>query len=123
MNEQLILALCGFLGVLFQSGLKYNTLSVKGKAANEPITFIEYLKEDFAAIVCSLASVGIWLLVFGEVAAKYTVLAAFTRCSFVAMGSFGSYILQLVLSKASKRITDIIDKKTNIADGIPNKNE
>lgn len=117
MNEQIILAICGILGVVFQSCLKYVTLSTKAKAGNVHFGIRDYLTEDAAGIIASFASVLIWLFVFGEVTAKYPLLVGFTRSSFVAMGSFGSYILQLVLSKASKRITDIIDVKTNIADG------
>lgn len=117
-NENLILIICGTCGVIFHSLLKLNSLRKDAAVGN--IAFDcnrDYVKKDSVAILMSFLSVGIWYLVFGEVANKYPALDGFRRVSFVAMGAVGSYALQLLLGKAKSQIRKVVDKKTNELDG------
>lgn len=120
--ENFILILCGICGVIFHSLLKLNSLKKDALVGNIQFNWWkDYVKKDSVAITMSFLSVGIWYLVFGEVANKYPALDGFRRVSFVAMGAIGSYALQLLLGKAKSQIRQIVDKKTNELDGDDNK--
>jgi hypothetical protein len=111
------LILAGLSGVLFHCLLKLNSLLQDARVANVDFRPVrDYWKKDVVSILISFLSVGIWYLVFGEVGNKYKGLQDFKITSFVVMGMIGSYIIQLIMSKAKKRIRTIVDEKTNIAD-------
>lgn len=113
----LILILCGILGVLFHCCFKANTLKNQAAAANIKFAISDYIEKDFLSIIASFLSVAIWYLLFSEVATKYPELNNCERLSFVLMGGSGSYIIQYFFSTAEKKITSVIDKKTDEADG------
>jgi hypothetical protein len=113
----LILMLAGLAGVLFHCLLKLNSLLQDARVGNVDFRPVrDYWIKDAVSILLSFLSVGIWYLVFGEVGNKYKGLQEFKVTSFVVMGMIGSYIIQLVMSKAKKQIRSVIDKKTDIAD-------
>lgn len=117
MNEQFVLILCGTAGVLFHSVLKMKSLLEDARVGNVNFSWKkDYVIKDAPSIILSFLSVGIWFLIFGEVAAKYKQLEGFTRVSFVVMGSIGSYLIQLGLGRAKRTIRNVVDKKTDIAD-------
>jgi len=110
---------CGVAGVLFHSLLKLNGLLVDARKANINFKWYrDYVYKDFPSILLSFLSVGIWYLIFHEVAAQYHGISDFARVSFVTMGAIGSYIIQLGLSKAKKQIRSIVDQKTNELDAM-----
>lgn len=112
----LILFVCGTLGVIFDCCLKANSLKRKASIGNVPFTVKNYLSEDIISIILSFVSVVIWLLLFGEVATRFAQIENFQRVTFVLMGGFGSHIIQYFFSVAEKKIMNIIDQKTDIAD-------
>lgn len=118
MNRELILVIVGIFGVLSHCLLKASSLKSDAKAANIPFKFVDYLKDDYLGIALSFISVFVWLLLFEEVATKYTSLQNFVRASFFMMGIVGSYLIQLVASKAKTKIRNVVDVKTNLADDI-----
>lgn len=121
-TENFILILCGICGVVFHSLLKLNNLKKDATVGNISFNWKkDYVKKDSVAILMSFLSVGIWYLVFGEVANKYPALDGFRRVSFVAMGAIGSYVIQLLMGKAQSQIRKIVDQKTDIADDKPSK--
>lgn len=120
-TDQFYLILCGLAGVLFHCLLKLNSLLTDARKANMDFNwFNDYVKKDFISIMLSLLSVGIWHLIFAEIADKYNSVEDFARVSFVTMGAIGSYLIQFGLSRAKRTIRDVIDKKTNIADAKDN---
>lgn len=122
MSEQLVLIVCGILGVVFHSTIKCKGLLEDARVANINFEWKkDYVKKDFAGILASFLAVAIWYFIFGEAAKAYSKLQAFPRISFFVMGGIGSWGLQLLLGTAKKGIRKIVDKKTDIADGkIPN---
>ena len=109
----------GAAGVLFHCLLKLNSLLQDARVANVDFRPLkDYWKKDIVSIMLSFLSVGIWYMVFGEVGNKYKGLQEFKITSFVAMGMIGSYVIQLIMSKAKKRIRNIVDEKTNELDNI-----
>lgn len=116
-NQELILDLCGLAGVIFHCLLKLNSLLNDARVANINFRWRkDYLQRDIVPIMLSMLSVLIWHLVFAEVAASYPKISAFARVSFVGMGMIGSYIIQTLMSKAKKKIRQVIDEKTGIED-------
>lgn len=112
----LILICCGLLGVLFHCCFKANSLKNQANVGNIQFSIKVYLIEDWISISASFLSVLIWFALFGEVATRYPELENYKRGTFVLMGYSGSYIIQYFLSTAEKKISSIIDKKTDIAD-------
>ncbi len=119
--EVLIYIIAGLLGVFIHSCLRANSLVKDAKTANIPFTVRDYLEKDFLGIAVSVGMVFVWLLIFPEVAKVRPNVLIFTRITFFAMGLLGSYIAQIVFSKAKGYIRSIVDKKTNIADNITDK--
>jgi len=117
-NNSLILILCGLIGVFVHCLFKAKDLIDYATKANINFTVKDYFTKDWFAVSLSLSSVAIWFLIFGEVGAKYPKIIDFVRCTFVCMGLLGSYIIQKFFSRGKSYISDIIDKKTNIADNI-----
>lgn len=117
-NNNLILILCGLIGVFVHCLFKAKDLIDYATKANIKFSISDYFKKDWFAVSLSLSSVAIWFLIFGEVGAKYPKIIDFIRCTFILMGWFGSYIAQKFFSRGKSYISDIIDKKTNIADNI-----
>lgn len=117
-NENFYLILCGIAGVVFHCLLKLNNLRKDALVANVSFQWKrDYLRKDGISIIMAFLSVGIWYLVFGEVANKYPALVGFRRVSFIAMGAIGSYVIQLLLGKAQAQIRKVVDVKTDAADG------
>ncbi len=113
--------LSGILGVCFNLFMKFTALQKDAKTANMELTFSQYLKNDLGSIMLSFISIGAWLLCFGEFAEKYPFLQNFARASFFCMGAIGTYIITFALSKTKKNIREVVDAKTNKADGITDK--
>lgn len=119
MNELFIYALIGIAGVLFHSLIKLNGLLKDAQVGNVPFHPVQdYWVRDFVSIALSLLSVGVWLLLFGEVAEKYPAIKGFTRTSFFVMGAIGSWAIQLGLGRAKNFIRGVVDVKTNKADSL-----
>lgn len=114
----IIYAFAGLLGVILHCLCKAKDLIEYANKANLKFSIIDYFKKDWFSVSTSLLSVIVWLLIFGEVGAKYPKILDYIICSFIGMGFLGSYIIQKFFSKGKAYISDIIDKKTNIADGL-----
>lgn len=108
----------GMLGVLFQIFvIKYPKLVQQGKVANHPFTFKEYLKNDWYAILGSIISVLIAIWTLDEWLPLNPLFTKYVKWLFIFVGFTGSSIIQAVLSLTNKKIMDVINVKTDIADG------
>lgn len=117
-NDILVCVLLGIAGVLFHSIIKLRGLLEDARVANvnfQPVR--DYWLRDAPSILLSLLSVFVWVFLFGEIAKAYPKIEAFVRTSFFVMGAIGSYVLQLVLGRAKKQIRQVVDVKTDKADG------
>lgn len=124
MDTNLILILAGVGGVLAHCLIKLDGLSKDYGLANIPFNWKkDYLAKDRFGIILSFLSVGLWFLIYQETSGNYEKLQAWKVTSFVAMGLFGSYIIQLVSSRAKKKLRSIVDAKTNVADGVLSVND
>lgn len=116
MEKYFIYLVAGLLGVIAHCLFKAKDIISDAKRLNVEFTFKDYLKVDWFGVSTSLLSVFIWLLIFGEVGAKYPKIIDYVITSFVAMGFIGSYILQKFFSNGKAYVRGIMDKKSDIAD-------
>ncbi len=115
-DSNLILICAGLLGVIVHTFAKAISLQADAKKANMDFNIGDYFKHDWPAVGLSVAAVFVWWFVFPEASVKYPALLNWIRGSFIAVGAMGSYIIQLALSRAKKKINEVVDKKTDIAD-------
>lgn len=108
--EYLIYFIAGFLGVFIHCIIKANSLMHDAKRLKVDFTIKDYLTKDSLGISLSVAMVFVWLLIFGEVGLKYPKILDFIRVSFVAMGLFGSVMIQSIFNKGKAYIRDKIDE-------------
>lgn len=118
MQENIIVIVCGIMGVVFQSMLKIRGLLKDAQVANVNWDWKkDYLKKDAPSIILAFLSVGIWYYIFGEISNRYPAIVDLKRVSFVLMGGVGSYLIQMAFGTAKDRIRKIVDRKTDVADG------
>lgn len=111
--------IAGSLGVLLQIlAVKIPTLKSKYTVANKTFSMKEYLANDWYAILGSFVSVAILIVGLDEILEVKPELAKYIKWLFIFVGFTGSSIIQAVLSVANKKIMQVIDLKTNIADGV-----
>ncbi len=114
MDEKLLFLLTGIAGFIFHSLLKLKSLN---DAANDASVhfdiYRDYILKDRWGIIAAFLSPFIWLILFGEMAAKYPSIKEFALTSFFVMGALGSYILQLILGRAKRQIRNVVNDKTN----------
>lgn len=108
--------LVGILGVVAHTLLKYQGLRTDARKANTTLTLMQFLADDWVGILLAVLPVIVWLFTFAEAANKYPALRDYIRISFFMVGMAGSYALQLINSKSKKKIREVIDEKTDIAD-------
>ena len=108
----------GALGVLLQILFKIQELKKQSKIANHSFSLKEYLSDDWASILASFVSVGVGVFVIDELLKAKPQLAQYIKWFFVFVGFSGASLIQSVLSVTAKKIDQIIDLKTNQADGI-----
>lgn len=117
MNSNLQLILAAQAGFLFQSLMRMKSLNDLSNVANMHFNpYRDYIKKDIYGILAAFIAPFIWLMIFKEFSHKFPQIQGFIVSSFVLFGGCGSYILQLLFGTAKKRIRDVIDKKTDIAD-------
>lgn len=116
-KEQLILLFLGILGWLIHCLFKIDSLKGDYKAANLEFSWKkDYLYQDYAKIIIAFLAPFVWYFLFAEAVVAYPKLENFTRFSFFAFGLVGSYLIQLIRSKAKKVARTVVDMKTNISD-------
>lgn len=110
--------IAGLLGILFHLfAIKIPSMKTKAKVANEKFDLACYLKDDLAAIISSLLTVLITLVILDEVVKVRPAIQPYLKFGFVFVGYTGSSILIAVLGTAQKKIDKIVDTKTDKADG------
>lgn len=119
MNPFLKYAIAGLLGIIFHLvAVKIPSLINKSKVAKHPFVFKDYLKDDWFTIVASVVCVAIMIITLEEVLDLRPALRRMVNIMFVFVGFTGSSIIQALLSVANKKIMQVIDVKTNIAEDI-----
>lgn len=117
MNNDFILIICGFLGVITQCLIKCDSLLRDARASNANFHWKkDYVQRDAIPIMLAVLSVFIWYMLYGEAAGKYPAIIGKIRISFFCAGAVGSFAIQYALGKAKSRIRSVVDRKTDELD-------
>lgn len=108
----------GLLGVIANILFKISTLRTSAKVANAPFSIAGYFQDDWFPILLSVFTVGLCVFVRDEIIQYSAKIGLFIKIFFILAGYSGSSILQKLLSKATERVNQIIDTKTDIADAV-----
>lgn len=118
MNTSIECFIAGLLGILFHVfALKLPAVKKRAEAANVAFSVKEYLKADWLALISSVLTLIICVYVLDEITKFRPSILDWIKFFFVFIGFTGSSILIHALGRADKTIRDIVDVKTNIADG------
>ncbi|MEK9157692.1 MAG: hypothetical protein AAB638_00730 [Patescibacteria group bacterium] len=107
-----------FLGMVLQTTLKLRSIQQKAKVANLPFSALGYFKEDWLSVTSSLITIVLFLFFMDEIVGINKNVIDYLKIGFGFVGYTGSDIASRLFGLASKRINNIIDYKTNVADGI-----
>lgn len=117
-NTYLLCFLAGVLGILFHIfAIKLPAVKERARVANMPFSYSAYFQDDLAAVLASLLTVVILLVVLDELVAFKPSVLPYLKFAFVFVGFTGSSILIAVLGKAQDKINQVVDVKTDVADG------
>jgi hypothetical protein len=118
LNTYVLCFIAGLLGILFHIfAIKIPAVKERARVANVKFSYREYFADDLAGMLASLLTVVILLVVLDELVAFKPAVIPFIKFGFVFVGFTGSSILIALLGKAQKKINDIVDVKTDKADG------
>lgn len=111
--------IAGIIGILLNIfAVKIPKLKSLGKAANHPFSFKEYFADDWSAIVASVITVLAIIFCWKEIVGIKPQVENYAMIVFIFIGFTGSSIALALMSVASKKLTSVIDIKSNVADGI-----
>lgn len=116
----LMCLVAGLLGVAIQVLAKLNSLQKKAKVGNaEPVTLRSYLRDDLVAILLGIVFLVACIFILGDQGVRnyQDLYSNWSRSIFLFVGYGGSDLAVRVFGKASEKINQVIDKKTDIADG------
>jgi uncharacterized integral membrane protein len=119
MTQHLFLTcfLAGTLGILLQIFVvKLPSLKTKSEAANRPFVVSEYFKDDWMSIVGSFLALAILIVCLDELINFKPSVVDYIKWLFAFVGFTGSSLIQAAFSVTNKKIMQVIDEKTNIAD-------
>lgn len=112
-------ALAGLLGIAFHLfAVKLPEIKKNSQAANHPLTKWEILKMESDNIIASVLGLLVILFIFSEVINYKPAIVNWARTLFATIGFSGSTLVLSFFGKAEKAIRQVVDKKTNIADGV-----
>lgn len=116
-NVYLDLIIGGILGqILHIIAVKLPAVKKRALAANMGFDPAQYFKDDWLAIAASAVTILICVFIFDEITGAYPSVVKWAKFLFIFVGYTGSSILLNALSKTEKKIQNVVDIKTNIAD-------
>jgi amino acid permease len=107
------------VGMALQTVLKLKSLQDKARAANLTFKPGLYFREDWLSITASVLTIILFLLFLDNILKWKPVIVDYIKIGFAFVGYTGSDIASRLFSVVNKKINDVIDVKTNIADAKP----
>lgn len=110
----------GLLGQLFQVLAKMSSTKKDFAVANKTFVLKKYFEDEQISIYMSIAVILIMAITMKEWLYIKPGIDKYVTIIFVMGGAIGSWAFGLLLGKSKKYIRDVVDVKTNKADGIDN---
>ena len=111
-------ALLGMLGVATQTIIKISSYQKQAKAANIVFNIKDYFANDWGIQALNVITVIVALVTVDELTNRYPQVLPFLKWFFFFIGYTGSSLLNGLLSRTQKTITNVVDIKTNISDNV-----
>lgn len=120
MNTHLYLEcfLIALIGMALQTALKMKSLQDKARAANVEFKMRQYFSNDWLSIAASMLTIFLFLLVVDNILKWKPVVVDYVKIGFAFIGYTGSDIASRLFGVLNKKINNVIDTKTNIADNV-----
>lgn len=100
--------------------IKIPALRKRAIAANKTFSTKEYWQEDWTVIVGTQVVGMVVILGLDQIVHWKPVILDWVKWWFAGLGAFGSTLIMSKWSPFEKKLLNIIDVKTNIADGVGN---
>lgn len=109
--------LAGILGLIFMTLAKANSVKKDFDVANQTFVFKKFLKGELIAIAMSFTVIILMAITVNEWMNVSPKVADYVTIIFALGGAIGSWAFLLLLGKSKKYIRNIVDVKTDKADG------
>jgi hypothetical protein len=106
------------IGMALQTVLKMKSLQDKAKVANLTFKPITYFREDWLSITASVLTIILFLLFLDNILKWHPAIVNYIKIGFGFVGYTGSDIASRLFGVVNKKINNVIDVKTNIADNV-----
>jgi hypothetical protein len=106
------------VGMALQTVLKMKSLQDKARAANIEFKPMLYFKNDWLSITASVLTIVMFLLFLDNILKWKPVIVDYIKIGFAFVGYTGSDIASRLFGVVNKKINNVIDEKTNIADNV-----
>ena len=113
----IIYLLCGLLGLLFETLAKMSSVQKDFEVANKTFVIKKFFQREMTGIGMSVVFIIIMAFTVSEWVNYKAVFANYIKIIFTMGGAIGSWAFMLFLGKSKKYIRNVVDIKTNIADG------
>jgi len=110
--------LLGLLGVATQTIIKISSYQKQAKAANLKFDIKDYFNNDWGVQALNVITVIVALVTVDELTNRYPQVLPFLKWFFFFVGYTGASLLNGLLSRTQKTITNVVDLKTNISDQV-----
>jgi hypothetical protein len=101
-----------------QTILKMKSLQDKARAANVEFKVRQYFSNDWLSITASLLTIIMFLLFLDNILNWKPTIIDYVKIGFAFIGYTGSDIASRLFGVVNKKINNVIDTKTNIADNV-----
>lgn len=98
--------------------VKMPSYATRAKAANKKFSIVEYLNDEWLPILGTMVSTAAILYVWDEWVGFHPMILKYAKSWFIFIGFTGSSLLLSILGRAGKKLNNLIDVKTDIADGV-----
>jgi hypothetical protein len=100
--------------------VKIPALKKRARAANKDFAMKEYWAEDWPIVVGTQVVGMVVILGLDQIVHWKPVILDWVKWWFALLGAFGSTVIMSRWSPFEKKLLNVIDVKTNIADGVTN---
>jgi hypothetical protein len=119
-HEQYWLSIAMFIGgqILLLTWVTVPSLKEKFRTANKDFSFWKWVRSDAHIIVGNLVFGAVFLIGIDEIIEWKPGIAKYIKFFYFLLGAFGTTIAQEKWSPTKKKLSNLIDLKTNIADAV-----
>lgn len=107
-----------FLGLLFVTLQKMQSVKKDFSVANQPFVLKKFFEGELIGIIMSIIIIVLMAITVKEWIGIKPQFENFVTIIFAMGGAIGSWAFLLLLGTSKKYIRNVVDEKTNIADGI-----